>query len=227
LAQKKSDNSNRSTKKADRAGGGAATEMPIRFRCPNCHQLLGIARRKAGTMVHCPTCSTSVLVPNSDEAGDSPIPAPKPASTRPHPDLAPPSAPAPAIEEKPAAPANLFDRDDFDALLRPSGESMAREPAAAPRPAEPYNHAPGPVAPLPRPAAVEPPPGLPPFPPAPLPWQAGQAPAPAPPTLAPLSAAQPGLVLSPARATVLTVVVILLLAIAFGAGLIVGRFYLG
>jgi hypothetical protein len=35
-----------------------------------------------------------------------------------------------------------------------------------------------------------------------------------------------GLVLSPARATLLTVVVILLLAFAFGAGLIIGRFYM-
>jgi hypothetical protein len=35
-----------------------------------------------------------------------------------------------------------------------------------------------------------------------------------------------GLILSPTRATVLTVVVILLLAVAFGAGLLVGRFYL-
>ena len=32
--------------------------------------------------------------------------------------------------------------------------------------------------------------------------------------------------LSPARATLLTVGVILLLAVAFGAGLLVGRFYL-
>jgi hypothetical protein len=38
---------------------------------------------------------------------------------------------------------------------------------------------------------------------------------------------QPALVLSPTQATVLTVVLILLLAIAFGAGLLVGRFYLG
>ena len=38
---------------------------------------------------------------------------------------------------------------------------------------------------------------------------------------------QPALVLSPTQATVLTVVLILLLAISFGAGLLVGRFYLG
>src|SRR5947209_460375 len=28
--------------------------MPIRFRCAYCNQLMGIARRKAGTVVRCP-----------------------------------------------------------------------------------------------------------------------------------------------------------------------------
>ena len=37
--------------------------MPIRFRCAYCNQLLGIARRKAGTVVRCPTCSGQVIVP--------------------------------------------------------------------------------------------------------------------------------------------------------------------
>src|SRR5262249_59525811 len=41
--------------------GGAA--MPIRFRCPFCNQLLGIARRKAGTAVQCPTCRGRVTGP--------------------------------------------------------------------------------------------------------------------------------------------------------------------
>jgi hypothetical protein len=56
-------------------------------------------------------------------------------------------------------------------------------------------------------------------------WQPPQ------PVVTPRPRAQPqpaaGLVLSPTWATILTVVVILLLAIAFGSGLIVGRFYLG
>ena len=30
--------------------------MPIRFRCPHCERLLGIARRKAGTPIRCPQC---------------------------------------------------------------------------------------------------------------------------------------------------------------------------
>ena len=38
--------------------------MPIRFRCAFCNQLMGIARRKAGTVVSCPKCTGQVVVPN-------------------------------------------------------------------------------------------------------------------------------------------------------------------
>jgi DNA-directed RNA polymerase subunit RPC12/RpoP len=44
--------------------------MPIRFRCPHCERLLGIARRKAGSQIHCPQCGESVLVPGEDDGGD-------------------------------------------------------------------------------------------------------------------------------------------------------------
>src|SRR5207248_11693560 len=37
--------------------------MPIRFRCAYCNQLMGIARRKAGTIVRCPKCAGEVIVP--------------------------------------------------------------------------------------------------------------------------------------------------------------------
>lgn len=37
--------------------------MPIRFRCAYCNQLLGIARRKAGTVIRCPKCQGNVIVP--------------------------------------------------------------------------------------------------------------------------------------------------------------------
>ena len=40
--------------------------MPIRFRCAYCNQLLGISRRKAGTVVRCPTCAGQVVVPTVD-----------------------------------------------------------------------------------------------------------------------------------------------------------------
>jgi len=37
--------------------------MPIRFRCAYCNQLMGIARRKAGTVVKCPKCAGDIIVP--------------------------------------------------------------------------------------------------------------------------------------------------------------------
>jgi len=37
--------------------------MPIRFRCAYCNQLMGIARRKAGTVVRCPKCAGEIIVP--------------------------------------------------------------------------------------------------------------------------------------------------------------------
>ena len=44
--------------------------MPIRFRCTYCSRLLGIARRKAGTQIRCPQCSESITVPIQDDVGD-------------------------------------------------------------------------------------------------------------------------------------------------------------
>lgn len=51
--------------------------MPIKFRCPVCDQALGIARRKAGTFVHCPKCQAAIEVPNVEasaagQPGDEP-----------------------------------------------------------------------------------------------------------------------------------------------------------
>ena len=42
--------------------------MPIRFRCAYCNQLMGIATRKAGTVVTCPKCAGQVVVPTPDPA---------------------------------------------------------------------------------------------------------------------------------------------------------------
>ena len=155
--------------------------MPIRFRCEHCGQLLGIARRKAGTHVNCPSCFRDVLVPAEDQAeARAAVQAP---------------APIPA----PAGAPPLFERDDFDDLLRPAVSMSPEAPAAR------YNHPPAPppppLAPAPRSGYVAPE----------QEWPGGEP---------------AGLVLSPARATALTVVVILMLAMSFGAGLLVGRFYL-
>jgi hypothetical protein len=74
---------------------------------------MGIARRKAGTVVRCPTCSGQVVVPDPD------------------------GAPA---EDKPAAGAprqGLFERSDFDQVFDVPGDRPAltvpgQEPAPAP-----------------------------------------------------------------------------------------------
>ena len=42
--------------------------MPIRFPCNACGQLLGIATRKVGTEIHCPTCGLAVIVPDEEQA---------------------------------------------------------------------------------------------------------------------------------------------------------------
>lgn len=142
--------------------------MPIRFRCHRCNQLMGIARRKAGMTVRCPTCHADLVVPQTDEE---------------------PAAAPPIVAPPPAAP--LFERSDFEAFL----ESPAREPS--PPPAVPPTEGEHPVLP-----SLELTPERKPSHP-------------------------PGLVLSPTQATWLTVAAILLLALAFGAGLLVGRYWMG
>jgi DNA-directed RNA polymerase subunit RPC12/RpoP len=145
--------------------------MPIRFRCQHCGQLMGIARRKAGTEVACPKCQQQVLVPPADgeEVGAR------------------------------AAPP-VFERSEFEAYLR---DVEVGPPA-------PRRIQPAPPMPLPSPKPPEP-------------AASGE------PSLVPLSPAMPGadyangIVLSPTWATVLTVVIILLLALSFSVGLLVGR----
>jgi hypothetical protein len=149
--------------------------MPIRFRCQYCNQLLGIARRKAGTHVECPTCHTQVLVPLTD-----------------------PGLPAMPAEAPPAAP--LFERSDFDDFLRP-------EPVVPVAPAAPHASHMNPTAPRPPAYDVE---------------RLEQGP-----VSVPSGARPPGLYLSPTQATLLTVAAVFFLAIAFGAGLLVGRYGFG
>ena len=86
--------------------------MPIRFRCAYCNQLMGIARRKAGTVVRCPTCSGQVVVPATE------------ASTA-QADSSAPQEPAPV----------LFERHDFDQLFGPATSEPRKEkdPAAPKR----------------------------------------------------------------------------------------------
>jgi hypothetical protein len=165
--------------------------MPIRFRCAYCNQLLGIARRKEGTVVRCPTCAGQVVVPAADAARD---------------------------DDKPDAHRPLFERSDFDELFNnpvaaePRGRGAAPSeatagtaapPAPGSRPGDAWGTHADPdveVEPLGVPRG-----GVPAFEPLPRP---------------------PGIFLTPARATILTVVIVVGLAVAFAAGLLVGRFLL-
>lgn len=151
--------------------------MPIRFRCRFCNQLMGISRRKAGTVVRCPSCHAEVLVP------------PLEAETHSEP------APAQPIGD---VPAPLFERSDFEAFVNdPVVEKTdARAEPLAPPPPSPFATA------FPAPSAFPAPPSSP-------------------------RTQPPGLVLSPTQATWMTVVVILLVALAFGAGLLVGHYWIG
>lgn len=146
--------------------------MPIRFRCRHCNQLMGIARRKAGTPVSCPTCRGQVIVPQADEEAPPAQPPGRPTGE---------------------APAPLFERSDFEAFLD--------NPVAEPPPLVPTS---------PFAAAIPSSPSY-----------------SSPPSRSTAEAHPPGLILSPTQATWLTVVVILLVALAFGAGLLVGHYWMG
>lgn len=77
--------------------------MPIQFRCAYCNQLLGIARRKAGTSVTCPTCGKSITVPTPEASPPGSGEVRQPASQ--------------GAASGPRAPDNLLELDDFDQLF--------------------------------------------------------------------------------------------------------------
>src|SRR5262249_11509480 len=143
--------------------------MPIRFRCQYCNQLMGIARRKAGTEVECPTCKGKVIVPQSSAEIE-----------------APPGA----------ARGGLLEDSDIHDVLHPT--KLPNPTAAGAKPAtaaaNPF-HFQGSY-------DVEPVPG------------AKAAPMDPPPVGA--------IVLSPTKATIIAVAVILGLAVAFCLGVFVG-----
>src|SRR4051812_23518600 len=101
--------------------------MPIRFRCPRCSRLLGIASRKAGTQTACPQCGEMIHVPNPEAPLDlTPLLESEngsvPVATAPKPKVAAPPAPKPAAKPqprrtRPGEEPPLFEGEDFDALL--------------------------------------------------------------------------------------------------------------
>ncbi|MBL8797741.1 MAG: hypothetical protein JNM56_27835 [Planctomycetia bacterium] len=139
--------------------------MPIRFRCAYCNQLLGIARRKAGTVVRCPGCSGQVVVPSLEEAGL----AEKTVNP----------------QQATVGPPKPFEGNEIDKVLEGADEPSVVQPGG------------GPVF-------------------------ASQAAGGPPSVSMSVSGAGPGIFLSPARATMLSVIVVVGLAVAFGLGLMVG-----
>jgi hypothetical protein len=160
--------------------------MPIRFRCTYCNQLMGIARRKAGTVVRCPSCTSQVIVPD----------------------------PGPDDLDKGRRGGNppVFERSDFDEIFRPARKSRPA-PQAAESEAEAVAH---PLAPAePR---ADPRRGTEPL------VDVEQVITPANAPIQPEVSAPPGIWLSPALATLLSVAALVALALAFAAGLLVGLF---
>jgi len=169
--------------------------MPIRFRCAYCNQLMGISRRKAGTVVRCPSCSGQVVVPN-------------PASE-------------PTEKPQPAAQPELFERSNFDELFDDAAggkRAPAKQAAAAaprPTPDQPQAIGPPPVRrqePVVQPVEEAPH----------APEMAFDVEPVSLPPVAPAGETKPGIVLSPRVATLAIVGVILALALAFAVGLFVG-----
>src|SRR5437764_7314176 len=90
--------------------------MPIRFRCAYCNQLMGIASRKAGTVVRCPKCAGEIIVPVPEGH--------QPAEPGPDPD--------------PGGNPHAFDDVDIDKLISAppdaNGDATAHTAAAEPPP---------------------------------------------------------------------------------------------
>jgi hypothetical protein len=160
--------------------------MPIRFRCVYCDKLLGIARRKAGAVVNCPQCGQPLIVPT------------------------PESEPVTAAASAPPSPApkqsKLFEREDFDALLR--GDATLRTSEADDRPSRKAR----------RPSAN-------PLPPRPFPVERSlPAPDDRDPTLEPpRPATRSGIILSTGMLVLFLAATFVLIGIAFGGGIVVGR----
>jgi hypothetical protein len=165
--------------------------MPIRFRCAYCKQLMGIARRKAGTVVSCPTCHGQVVVPNPCPQTEEPL---KPGTGN--------------------GPPPLFEQGDIDELFA-AGPAVPAIPAAPPAPAPP--------AAIPSPAPAEA--GMPavyiPTQPE-LNFDVERINSPLPPQPV-VHIGRPGILLSPTALTLLGLLAVVLLALAFVGGLLLGR----
>jgi hypothetical protein len=166
--------------------------MPIRFRCAYCNQMLGIARRKAGTVVRCPTCAGEVIVPMPDD---------------------PSVAAAPEPGEK-----MLFERNDFDDVFSPTAATPrpAEKPAVAASATGPLPSPPA-LPPVPEWVQAEEVPTR----RAEFDVEPATRDVPAPPPVR-ITPAQSGILVTSAQVTMLAVAALVALLLAFGAGLLVG-----
>lgn len=175
--------------------------MPIQFRCSHCNQLLGIARRKAGAVVDCPTCGRRVIVPRPDEPEEVPAEKPPPLlEMHNFSMLLKPPVPGRAIAssgQEDVFPMGVRDRPGN----APLGAGQARAPDQP--------------SPSPRLSSRE--------------LEAARASsadlsAGGPPSMSGfMRTRSPGIWLSPAKATFLGILVVLLMTAAFLAGFILGR----
>ena len=46
--------------------------VPIKFRCGQCNQLLGVSPSKVGSVVSCPRCAVELMVPEADDPSEVP-----------------------------------------------------------------------------------------------------------------------------------------------------------
>ena len=93
--------------------------MPIRFRCAYCNQLMGIASRKAGTVVKCPKCAGEIIVPALEETDAAP---PEPSAS--------------------ATGGQAFEEDDFARYLDEPANGSAAQTEAPLAPKSPPKRAP-------------------------------------------------------------------------------------
>jgi phage FluMu protein Com len=131
--------------------------MPIRFRCSYCNRLLGIATRKAGMETTCPHCGYTITVPvpheeghtermNLDDVeaalgqGATEVVPPSAVAAPP----APPAAPLPPPVEKPRPEpqqplVQVFQKPAQVAVAKPRTPATPPPPPAAPKPAVPFD----------------------------------------------------------------------------------------
>jgi DNA-directed RNA polymerase subunit RPC12/RpoP len=172
--------------------------MPIRFRCSYCSKLLGIARRKAGTDTVCPHCGYEITVPKEEgekesDGGDSGRTAPPALESKPL---------LPATAEKPATVAKQANPEAPAATVEPPATIPDTDPPLFEKNLEEVLGA------LPAPPATS-------WAEKPKPRESSGMDA------VSLGGASGPVVLSPQKATILVVGVVLLLAFAFAAGFLI------